>query len=401
MADKNRNGIPDDEENLRGGRSRSGTFSPSSKLKPGVSPAGYAASDKSSAYQPSTRYGGVGGEIANFSNDVTRNLGNFLSTLGGVSTQGGGFGDSLVGSHPMSPENRPKRNAIKDRKIQKGYQGGLQPEDSQKTLADYLAMAAELIGGGGGVNYDPQRNAARSQAAEGDARLEAMYRQLRGSIDADAPVLNQAYEGAIDSSAQTSQNAQAQAQAATDSANARNNEVLANLGIEQAAGNIVQNGTDLNTQTAQNIGDMAARGQAVGDRLASNQSTAIQHNTNIGNAAGLEGNLQRAANQSSLQSLLAEIDMQEQQENAAYGQNQFSQQLGMAQELLGFDRYNQEREDNLQMSAAEMMAEQQQQTALPNFDQLMQALAARGLKLPEDDPSQLMKMLDQARKFSY
>lgn len=45
----------------------------------------------------------------------------------------------------------------------------------------------------------------------------------------------------------------------------------------------------------------------------SNQATALQHNTNIGNAAGLEGNLQRASNQAKLNALLSEIDLKEQQ----------------------------------------------------------------------------------------
>lgn len=225
-----------------------------------------------------------------------------------------------------------------------------------KTLADYLQEAMSLIGGGsGGVNYDPQRATARQNASEADARLEAMYRQLRGSIDADAPVLQQAYQTAIDATAQNAATAQAQTQAASDNAQARNDQVLANLGIQQAAGNQIQEGRDLGTQTAGNIAAQASKGQAAGDRLVSNQATALQHNTNIGNAAGLEGNLQRAANQAKLNALLAEIDQKEQQDNAALSENSFSKQLSMANSLLDFDRYNQEQQASREQALAKLM----------------------------------------------
>lgn len=281
-------------------------------------------------------------------------------------------------------------------------------EEKEKTLADYLQQALGLLGGagiGGGVNYDPQRATARQQAGEADARLEAMYRQLRGSIDADAPVLQQGFQQAIDSTAQNAQNAQAQAQAASDNATARNDQVLANLGIQQAAGNQIQEGRDLGTQTAGNIAAMAAKGQAAGDRLVSNQATALAHNTNIGNAAGLEGNLQRAANQSRLASLLADIDMQEQQANQSAGANGFSQQLSLANSLLDFDRYNQERQDNLQQSAISAAndryaAELKNQGAqLPDLGTFLQAMGMS----PEDlrnKPRETASLLDVLRKFS-
>ena len=227
---------------------------------------------------------------------------------------------------------------------------------ASKSLADYLQQALSLIGsGGGGVNYDPQRATARANASEADARLEAMYRQLRGSIDADAPVIQQAYQTAIDSTAQNAATAQAQTQAASDNAQARNDQVLANLGIQQAAGNQIQEGRDLGTQTAGNIAAQASKGQAAGDRLISNQATALSHNTNIGNAAGLEGNLQRAANQAKLNALLAEIDQKEQQDNASLSENGFSKQLSLANSLLDFDRYNQERQDTQDQSLAKLM----------------------------------------------
>lgn len=304
----------------------------------------------------------------------------------------------MVGSNPVDRIGAPTRR--RGGVIPKTGGLGAMPEEPEMSLADYLAMANQLIGGGGpGVNYDPQREALRGRASENDARLEAMYRQLRGSIDADAPKIQEAYQTAIDSGRQNTTDAQAQIQAATDAANSRNNEVLANLGIQEAAGNSIQEGTDLNSQAARQISDMAARGQASGDRLVSNQATALQHNTNIGNAAGLEGNLQRASNQARLQALLAEIDMQEQQENASAQQNAFSQQLGLANQLLDFDRYNQERQDNLQMSAAELAAKQQSQYDPNAFWQYIKGLGGvDGLAPLSDDPNTQIRQLDLYRK---
>lgn len=341
-------------------------------------------------------------------NDTAAGIGNLLGDVGAFfggtkQTPGNGMGDQWkVALESANPVYRTPA-------APKPWRGGMnmdardpvQPDTEQapaKTLADYLAAASQLMGdAGGGVNYDPQRSAARSQAAENDARLEAMYRQLRGSIDADAPVLQQAYQTAIDSTAKNATDAQAQTQAATDAANARNNEVLANLGIQQAQGNIIQNGTDLNTQTAQRMADQATKGQAAGDRLVSNQATALQHNTNIGNAAGLEGNLQRAANQAKLQSLLAEIDMQEQQANQSAGSNALSQKMSLANSLWNFDRYNQEREDGIQQSVAELAAKGQQ--SLPDLGTYLQELGIN----PEDiakDPSKYGSLLSALTKFS-
>ena len=407
MADRNNNGIPDSRERKSSGsgsrRTRpngGGSFGPGSVQKPSLSKSsdpltglhnwvygkpGY--SGQGEVYEPSQRYGGLFGNIANTANDFTRNIGNWWGSeiLGEKAPLGGGRGDATVGSNPRDRigSSRPISGVLSGAKS--GLGGGMFNEP-QLSLADYLSMASDIIGGGGGVNYDPQRDTARQNAAENDSRLEAMYRQLRGSIDADAPMLKKAYQEAIGSTSERSATAQSQAQAATDSANSRNSEVLANLGIQEAAGNIIQNGTDLNSQTARQITDMATRGQAAGDRLESNQASALQHNTNIGNAAGLEGNLQRASNQARLNALLAEIDMQEQQENASRADSRFSQQMSVAQQMLDFDRYNQERQDNLQNS-------------MPDLGSFLKALGIN----PEDiakDPAKYGSLLGSLKNYS-
>lgn len=367
---------------------------------------------------------------SNWFMDRGRDFANFLGEIVNPTRRnviGGGYGDYLLGSNPSDQASgilgtyrgggRPQPTQKYGRPVgdfTDRYAGAQEEQGQvQKTLADYLAQAAQLIGSGGSggglpaVNYDPQRGALRDRASDADSRLEAMYRQLRGSIEADAPVIQQGYQTAIDSTRQNASDAQAQTQAATDSANARNNEVLANLGIQQAQGNIAQNGTDLNTQTAQRMADQAVKGQAASDRLVSNQATALQHNTNIGNAAGLEGNLQRAQNDARLQALLAEIDMKEQQDNqavaaqnASMGRSNIGDQLQLAQWLMGQQTDEQRYQDQMQMSAAELAAKAAQgQQALPDLGTYLQALGIN----PQDiakDPRNYGSLLSALPKFA-
>jgi len=372
MVDRNGNGIPDDKErkpiSAIGGR----------RMQQGINPV------------------------------VTKNPSNPIGDFfdGAYSFGRNVLGPQGFGAQPTKPPVRPSLQGQDAWKAS----GHRRPSDAvlpeqEKTLADYLQEAISMIGSqGGGVNFDPQRNTLRQNASEADARLEAMYRQLRGSIDADAPVLQQAYGDAKTATAQNTATALEQTQAASDSATSRNDQVLKNLGIEQAAGNQIINGTDLATQTAGAVATQATKGQAAADRLVSNEATALQHNTNIGNAAGLEGNLQRAGNQSKLQALLAELDMQEQQQNASAGQNSFSQQLSLAQSLLGFDRDKQDRQDQLQMTAAEqansryaaeLKAQGQQ---LPDLGQYLLALGIN----PQDiaaNPQKYGSLLSSLTKF--
>lgn len=377
MVDRNGNGIPDDKER-----------------KP-ISAIGGRRTQQAQA--PVV----VGATQRGQSNPV----GDFLN--GAQSFGRNVLGPQLLGTDPAK---KPAMPGLQGQNAWKApghrlAQGPADPAQPEKTLADYLQEAISMIGSqGGGVNFDPQRNMLRQNASEADARLEAMYRQLRGSIDADAPVIQQAYDQAETSTAQNAQSAQAQTQAASDSATARNDQVLANLGIQQASGNQIINGTDLATQTAGAVATQATKGQAAGDRLASNEATALQHNTNIGNAAGLEGNLQRAGNQSKLQALLAELDMQEQQQNASAGQNSFSQQLSLAQTILGYDQDKQDRQDQLQMSAAEqansryaaeLKAQGQQ---LPDLGQYLQALGITPQEIAAN-PQKYGSLLSSLTKF--
>lgn len=361
------------------------------------------------ATQRGVPFGPTAAERDNPLTDMIRGFNNYVGDWGRLTEQkspGGGYGDFIFGRNPrqeVGPQNTQNTQEQGDIwGILSGYgdlaKGLRKPEDPGKTFAMYLQEALGLMGGAQRINYDPERDTLRQNAGENDARLEAMYRQLRGSIDDDAAGLSSAYQGARDSTRDSTDTAVSHAQAATDAANSRNDQILANLGIEEAMGGQVANGTDLSSQTARQVADQASRGAASEQRLASNEATALAHNTNIGNAAGLEGSLQRAGNQSRLMSLLANIDMQEQRENAGFQQNQFSQNVDLANNLVGFDRYNQERKDQLQMAAQEM-ASKNQPKPLPDLGTMLQALGQDASWLT-DDPQSAARLLDVMRKLN-
>lgn len=411
MVDRDKNGVEDSLDAYRKKLAKGRTNAPSF-----ANGNGYAASrSDGKIYNPSgdntkgqEGFGAFLGAIGNGFTDITRRLLNASDSANRWWTgkpqaaYGAGMGDAIYGAE------RSYGSQSGSRSRSGGGSWDAPTQDAgvgTPTFADYLALAQQFMGPASqipSVNYDPQRATLRGNAAENDARLEAMYRQLRGSIDADAPVIQKAYDDALASTKGNSVAAQQQTQAATDAAYARNNEVLANLGIEQAQGNIIQNGTDLASQTARQVADQATRGQAAADRLTSDQATALTHNTNIGNAAGLEGNLQRAANQAKLQALLADIDMQEQEQNAqisaqnaSNSRSGFSDQLGLAQWLLGTDTDERRYQDELQMQAAEAAGGQ----SLPDLGQMLQALGKDASWLG-DNPGDAARLLDVLRKFS-
>lgn len=214
------------------------------------------------------------------------------------------------------------------------------PPEANTGLPSFLSNLLESLGmvgtvdAGDGPNFDPLRQDARNRGSEYDAKLAAMYNQLQGAMRQDGAGLQQSYQGAIDQNAQRTDQTEASIQGASDAAAARNLQQLQALGIGEAAGNIVAEGRDLNSDTARAVQDASARGQISGNNLSQNQQSAAQHNTNLVGAAGLEGNLQRARVQSELSSLLAQYDMQEEQgREEARQRAQQAQQSALSQAM--------------------------------------------------------------------
>ena len=378
-------------------------------------------------FRPTQNGTGLPGFINTVANNATRNSFNFGQSVynwaGGYpqAPAGGGAGDARVGRNPNQ-----KISSAGGKKLGSLFGSAYVPKEQafpemtqQLSLADALAQAMGLLGQYGGddggygysdipfVNYDPQRNEARGRASEADIRLGAMYDQLTKSIDADEAGINQSYESAISNSNAAGDQGRANAQAAADAARSSNNDVLASLGIQDANAQIIGEGRDLNTQTANQQADMASSQAAVAQNLIQNQASSVQQNKSIANASTLEGNLQRARNSAQLNALLAQIDMEEQGQNASIAsQNQqaamqvananrsekngrLSSAMSFANQLFGANRDDIDRENAMlaEMSRGPEMSKQQ------NMMNALSALIADGTLPADMDFDQLVKAM--------
>ena len=349
-----------------------------------------------------------------------------ISTDGPGAYNTGPYGDvtEFFGLNPdrmkLNPEVTGNKifRSFKPHKLSRAAAEG--PEMTQQlSFADALTQAFDILGPYGGddggygysdipfVNYDPQRNEARGRASEADIRLGAMYDQLTKSIDADEAGIVQSYESAISNSNAAGDQGRANAQAAADAASSSNNDVLASLGIQDANAQIIGEGRDLNTQTANQQADMASSQAAVAQNLIQNQASSVQQNKSIANASTLEGNLQRARNSAQLNALLAQIDMEEQDQNTSIAsQNQqaamqaananrsekngrLSSAMSFANQLFGANRDDIDRENAMlaEMSRGPEMSKQQ------NMMNALSALIADGTLPADMDFDQLVKAM--------
>lgn len=374
MADKNNNGIDDSKEYRPGQRTlapRVGSANQSNRFagtndakRAGVNPF-FGALDQIPGVG---LYTDAHRQVLNFLGDLTRSD----SPQDRIGT---GFGDQVMGVRPgyygakaSSGRGGNPGDQLMGVADAVGRLGGLSQRGPKAppsmSFLDALRMAAGMVPGANmiaRVNYDPQREAARSQAAENDARLGAMYKQLSDSIAADAPAIQAAYQTAIDNTNAGGAAAQQSVQAANDAAGQRNQQVLANLGIGDAAQQIIAQGRDANTATANQQADMAASQAANAQNLQAAQTSAVQQNRSIGEASTLEGNLQRAQNAARLQSLLAQIGLQESNKNAEIdaqnaqaGQSGFAQAMQLANALYGSNRDELNQQNQLQLQAQKL-----------------------------------------------
>lgn len=324
--------------------------------------------------------------MANFWEELMGNLG---SAFGAQASGGGGGG---VGGARKAVNNKPRANRggksftqNNNKKMgdtMNGILGNLDkvrqstmPREQEAdpvqelmrrmSFEDALRQAEGLIGGGGGgTDYSAIENTLRKNTGEADSRLEAMYRQLRGSIDQDAPQIAATHDQAISGVNAATDAGVSNINNAYNSTREEQTRQLAALGIGDAAAVLAQNGNAAADQAGAVTGLETNRGANV-NQLQSNKAAAQTYNTNIGNAAGLEGNLQRAALQQGLADKLAEISTAK----SAERDNSRQDQISLAMQLM--DRNNSaadsEREAiGEQQNAYQEYIMQQQQDAQKN-----------------------------------
>lgn len=339
MVDRNGNGIPDSNE--RGGTLPAGSNRRNPRVL-GAVPVGSKNGVASASRPP------MPGSLGPGSKTNVANAGRGIFTGGpggGVERSGRPGGRTFGVGKELRPLQRPEQSM----------------EDT--LLPSFLAnlMNALQMGGTSGVDFDPLQNEARGRGAEYDARLNAMYNQLQSSMRQDGEGVQQSYQGALDQNSQRTDQAQQSVQGASDAAAQRNLQQLQALGIGEAAGNIVAEGRDLNSDTARAVQEAEARGQISGENLAQNQQSAAALNNSLVGAAGLEGNLQRARVQSELGNLLAQYDVQEQEANQAAQQQSLSQAMSLAGALTDDQWKQRGYQDDLSRYMAEQQGAQQMQ----------------------------------------
>jgi len=271
-----------------------------------------------------------------------------------------------------------------------------QPEaaPSYKGYGDFIQAAQDLLnkfglGGGGAarVNFDPQRQAARSQWADADARTAAMYRQLQDSISGDAPGIQQNYEGAIKANDQRTQDTSAGIEGAYNRADDEAARMAQALGIQQAVGNSIQQGNFGGLDRANAVSGATQRGQIAATQYGTNEQSALDANRTTAQAAGLAGANTRAVRQNELSRILAGIDASEQNANLqAQSQAQGNREheiLSLADQLFGGSTETQQYADKMNMQAINAANKAPQ----PRMDiNTAMALANKILGISSDNP---------------
>ena len=188
--------------------------------------------------------------------------------------------------------------------------------------------------GGGGVNYDPQRNALRTNATTADGIIGSIYASLQQQFADSAPAIAARYEG---SGQQIDQNTDQVVNSINSSNTAIRNEQtrqLQALGIEDAIANVApQQAAD----QANAIASAEASGQVAGNANTAYGAAAQTYNDENKGTAGMEGASKRALLQANLLSALADVDARESSDNASLAAGRRNSALSVAQLLMEND----------------------------------------------------------------
>lgn len=280
---------------------------------------------------------------------------------GGLSDLGRGFGNAITdagdfiasrpattkgGSQIFGPDKAPSKGRrgsggtfgapTPQERLQQQEQGAAQ----QLGLLDFLQQALDLgaggAGGGGGVDYNPLREAARGRYSQGNARLEAMYRQLADSIAGQAGTIGSNYDSAGQGYNQNAQQAQSTINDAYQASRDAQSRQFQQLGIQDAAAVLAAQGGNAAADQANAVSGIEQNRAAVTNQNEAAKQAALAQNASHVSAAGLAGAEQRGRLQAELNQLLGEYDVAEQTQNAqlaARGGRDIGNALQVAQML--------------------------------------------------------------------
>jgi hypothetical protein len=227
---------------------------------------------------------------------------------------------------------RAQQDQVYENRRLMGEQMGQQPQDF-RSFADYLRQAEEMLGGGG-VNYDPQRNALRTNAGQANDIIGSIYASLQQQFADSAPQIAQRY-------AQSGENIDLNTAQAANSVNSSNDAIrnaqtqqLQALGIQDAIANVAPQQAADQANALQSI---QQTGQIAGNANTGYGSSAATYNEENKGTAGMEGASKRALLQANLLSALADVDAREQEDNASLSSQRQNSALSVAQLLMEED----------------------------------------------------------------
>jgi len=253
-----------------------------------------------------------------------------------------------------------------------------------RSFADYLREALEMLGGGG-VNYDPQRNALRQNASQADSVVGQIYADLQQQFANSAPMIDQRYAQSGEAlDLNTAQAANAVNSSNEAIRNAQTQQLQA-LGIEDAIANVAPQQAADQANALQSI---QQTGQIAGNANDQFGTAARTYNDENKGTAGMEGASKRALLQANLLSALADVDSRESEANASLSNQRQNSALSVAQLLM--------EQDPEGARAAAAQAEQMQRLAQQQFENEM---AVREFDARYNQPQQQGIGLQQALGF--
>lgn len=275
---------------------------------------------RTTAYRKGHGAAGVGAELSNFILDTWRGAANLGSDSADFAL--GRPAETQLGNRMFGRAPQPRKHGEAGRILSKTSQK-LPPTEEvseevapELSFADYLKMANEMSGGG--ADYSSLMAQLRSNAGEGDARLNAMYSQLQKSFADDAATIGRTYD-------ETAAAQQAAAQAASTSIDAGYNSALddqqrrfAELGIGDAAAAIAAGSGSTTNDRAFANANVQQLGNISQQQTQANKGSALNYNTQITQAAGAEGATQRALLQQQLGDRLAELQVRQSESDAQH-----------------------------------------------------------------------------------
>lgn len=218
-----------------------------------------------------------------------------------------------------------------------------QPDPQAPSLTDFLQQALGMVGRGGIDTsvYDNQINQLQQQGQQASGALSKAYADLVARYAADLPSIQANYDQAAQTIQANAANARNDTNAGYGAAAASQNDMLKNLGIQDAQANIIEHGNSATNDQAHTLGNIAQGTQSNLDLNALQKQIAEQYNTQAGQAQGVAGATQQALLQQNLSKQLGALGLAKSQAVSQGISNNFSQamQLGNA---LSNDYWNQQ-----------------------------------------------------------